>query len=119
MAVQLTDLGRRVLAHLPIWVEDEDAHVALEGGPENSIRSYTLPDFTARLAEDPFTPPMDEEQVLTALEGLKAAGLASASGGKWRMLKRGHAALTAAPEPADQEPGAVVIDVAPARGVSA
>jgi len=53
MAVEkLSEFWRRVLGHLPVYAEDEAAHIEAEGGRDVSIRAYSLPDFTARLAED-------------------------------------------------------------------
>lgn len=119
---QLTDHGRRVLAHLPIWVEDETAHVDAEGGPDISIRSYNLQDFAARLAEDPFTlvEPDGERRPLTvdeceqSLDALVTAKLATKKNGEYRMTRRGRDALQAPVDQAQQTPGAVIVDVAPA-----
>jgi hypothetical protein len=60
MPQKLTELARRVLAHLPIWASDEKAHVESEGGPDVSIRSYSRADFTVRLADDPITRIVDQ-----------------------------------------------------------
>lgn len=111
----LTDLGRRVLGHLPVYAEDEEAHIEAEGGPELSIRSYTLEKFTARLAEDESSPDMDEGHVLDALTGLADSGLCGEDeSGGWRMTKGGLDALLA-PSEIDQVPGAVLVDVNPAQ----
>ena len=112
----LTDLGRRTLGHLPVWAEDEDALVEAEGGPEASIRSYDLPSFTARLAEDPFTPDLGETEVATVLNTLCEAGLATVDeeSGHYRMTQAGFDALHAPREDYEGEPGAVFMDLAPA-----
>jgi hypothetical protein len=115
----LTDLGRRVLCHLPIWAQDEAAFVELEGGPENSIRSYSLEDLTVRLAEDQsIAPTLTAPQVLASLTALKDAGLASDSSGAWKMLKLGKEALVAPIEPEKQVPGEVVLELNPAIGIA-
>lgn len=115
MAEQLTELGRRVLGHLPDWAADEKAHVESEGGPEISIRSYNLADFTARLAEDPcVSPSLDEAQCETCLDALVASGLASTKGGKWRMTKAGFELLTGPENKPEQVPGEVLVEVHPA-----
>lgn len=117
MAAQLTELGRRVLGHLPPWAADEDALIEAEGGPDVSIRSYTLAELTARLAEDPsINPPLDEGGVQLALEGLHAAGLAGRRGEGWRMNKAGLEALEAPVESAEP-PGAVLVELHPAKAV--
>jgi hypothetical protein len=120
---QLTDHGRRVLAHLPIWVEDEEAHVALEGGAGVSVRSYSLPDFARRLAEDPYTTvspdgvprPLTEAECKLSLDGLVSSGLASFDG-EYRMTREGREALEAPAPVEGQVPGSVTVDVAPAVG---
>lgn len=117
----LTDLGRRVLSHLPDWAEDEAAFVKMEGGPEVSIRFYTLPDFTARLAEDIYTkvddPPrsLTEDECKLTLDALIDAGLASEKDGEYRMTEAGRDALTAPEGKTEQVPGAVLVELAPAR----
>lgn len=117
----LTDLGRRVLGHLPTWWSSdvEAEYLESEGGPEQSVRSYDLPTFTRRLAEDiAIAPPLDESQVLDCLMALKDAGLASDSTGEWRQLKLGYEALNAPVEEEAQVPGAVVVDLHPAEGIA-
>src|SRR5207248_7289900 len=82
MAEKLTNIERRVLGHLPAWAEDEAWHVENEGGPEVSIRFYTAPDFTARLAEDLATEhpqrggPLTEAECVQVLNHLASRGLA-------------------------------------------
>jgi len=123
MATKLLNHGRRVLAHLPDWADDEAAHVEAEGGPEKSIRSYDLATFTDRLAEDIFTRvapdgvarPLTEPEVKLSLDGLIAAGLASEQDGQYQMTQAGRDALIAPAEEEDQVPGAVVLELAPAR----
>lgn len=116
---KLTDLGRRVLGHLPAWASDEPALIEAEGGVHVSIRSYDLATFTARIAEDQsIDPPLSEDAVLATLEALKQNGLASDSLGKWKMLKLGFAALTDEAENETQAPGAVVVELNPAVGTA-
>jgi hypothetical protein len=121
---KLTALGRRVLAHLPDWAEDEAAFVEMEGGPEVSIRSYDLPTFTARLAEDIHTRiddpprPLTEDECKTMLDGLVTAKLASHRGGQWRMTKHGRESLIAPEGKEDQVLGPVVLDLAPAQATT-
>jgi hypothetical protein len=109
----LSKLGRRVLAHLPAWAEDEAAHVEAEGGPEVSVRSYTRAEFTIRLAEDEcIQPKLTSADVDVALAALAEQGLAEERDG-WRMTQAGFDALHA---PADEgEPGAVFLDLKPAK----
>jgi hypothetical protein len=123
MPPKLTLLGRRVLGHLPVWVENENAHVKAEGGPDVSVRSYSLADFTVRLAEDPntfvkdddgLTRPLAEAECGMSLQGLANSGLAEETDDQWRMTQLGFEAITAPDEPEDQVPGAVVVDLSPA-----
>lgn len=116
MAEKLTDLGRRTLGKLPVWAKDEDAHVEAEGGPEVSIRSYTLPEFTVRCAEDPaIQPALSEAQVQVTLEALAAKGLAVERKDGWKMTKAGFDALHAPlDEDEEQTPGAVTVGLHPA-----
>lgn len=115
MPAQLTELGRRVLGHLPVWAEDEDAHVKMEGGPEVSIRSYPLEDLTGRLAEDPcIDPPLSQDDVASALAGLSGEKLAKSTADGWRMTKQGFEAITGPQEKPGQVPGAVVVETHPA-----
>jgi hypothetical protein len=115
MTPVLTDLGRRVLAHLPVWSANEKQLIKDEGGADVSVRSYTLPEFTERLAEDAsLNPPLTEAAVLESLAGLQAAGLASVDGEDWRMTQLGYEALVAPVEEEAQNPGAVVVDLNPA-----
>jgi hypothetical protein len=118
-APKLTDLGRRVLGHLPAWASDEPTLIEAEGGVHVSIRGYDLATFTTRLAEDQsIDPPLNEDGVLSTLEALKQNGLASDSSGKWKMLKLGFAALTDEAENEAQSPGAVVVELNPAVGIA-
>lgn len=111
----LTDLGRRVLAHLPVWSANEKKLLSEEGGADVSVRSYTLPEFTERLAEDAsLAPSLTEAATLESLTALQAAGLASVDGEDWRMTELGYEALVAPVEEETQEPGAVVVDLNPA-----
>jgi hypothetical protein len=122
-APTLTALGRRVLAHLPVWSSDEPALIKAEGGPENSVRSYSLPAFTERLAEDRSTVvveddekrPLTEAECEAALRALADQGLASDATGEWRMLKAGFEALHAPIEPDGVVPGPVVVQANPAH----
>jgi hypothetical protein len=123
MPPKLTMLGRRVLGHLPVWAKNERAHVKAEGGADVSIRSYSLADFTERLAEDPSTFLVDEAQVTrslteaecdVSLRGLADQGLAEETDGQWRMTQLGFEAITAPDEPEAVVPGEVVIPLNPA-----
>jgi hypothetical protein len=123
MPPKLTLLGRRVLGHLPVWAENEKAHIKAEGGPEVSIRSYSLADFTVRLAEDPSTFILDDHGVTrslteaecgVSLEALAHQGLAEEIDGQWRMTQLGFEALTAHEEPESNAPSEVVVPLNPA-----
>jgi hypothetical protein len=111
----LTDLGRRVVAHLPVWTSDEKALVEAEGGPDVSIRSYALAEFAERLGEDASTPTLSEAEVLVSLKALSDAGLAKEVSGKWKMTKLGYEALVAPVEEQPQAPGEVVVGLNPAE----
>lgn len=113
----LTELGRRVLGHLPAWAEDEAALIEAEGGPDLSIRSYTLDELVERLAEDSsIEPPLSDAAVQAVLGVLKSLGYASSKGGRWRMNKAGLRALVA-PVESNEPPGAVVVEMHPAHAV--
>jgi hypothetical protein len=115
MPEQLTDLGRRTLSKLPVYAKDEAAHVEAEGGPDVSVRSYTLAEFTVRCAEDPaIQPPLSEAQVHVTLEALAAKGLAVERKDGWKMTKAGFDALHAPVEDEEQTPGAVTVGLHPA-----
>lgn len=110
----LSYVGRRVLAHLPVWHADEPWLIEQEGGPEVSIRSYSLPELTARLLEDESTPDMDEGQVGLVLSELAKAGLCEDRDG-WRMTEAGYEALVDPTPPQDQEPGPAFLHLNPGR----
>jgi hypothetical protein len=116
--VILSNIERRVLAHLPAWAADEAAHVAEEGGPEVSVRSYSLPAFTLRLAEDPGTKvdgrSLDEAECLRTLQVLASRGFAEDREG-WRMTQAGFEALTGPSEESDQVPAPVDVALHPAQ----
>jgi hypothetical protein len=126
----LSDTARRVLGHLPVWTEDEEAFQAteLEAGATESIRSYGLSEFTARLAQDrsiPWSqtcgstaPPLNEEQVLSLLEGLAEQGLAAEDNGAWSMTQAGYELLTGPPavQPANLVGGPVDVELHEAQG---
>lgn len=124
----LSELDRRVLGHLPAWAADEAAHVAMEGGPEVSIRSYGLSEFTVRLAEDPNAVGLaadgtvrhaTESEVEQLLEGLVGRGFASRDDvdgvKRWRMTAAGFDAITGPQVLPDQIPGPVEIPLDPAH----
>jgi hypothetical protein len=114
---QLTNIERRVLAHLPVWHADEAWLVENEGGPDVSIRSYSLPDFTARLAQDASTKvqgrSLTEAECLQTLQVLASRGFAEERDG-WRMTQAGFETLTGPSEAEDQVPGPVQVDLNPA-----
>ena len=112
---ELSYVGRRVLAHLPVWAEDEAAHIEAEGGPEESVRAYSLPDLTSRLLEDGATPNMAEDVVATILEELAGAGLCEETADGWKMTQLGFEVLTDPTPPENQTPGPAFIDLQPAR----
>lgn len=122
---QLTELGRRVLSHLPDWAEDEEAFVRMEGGPENTIRSFTLPEMTLRVAEDIYTRvndpqtgqprPLNTTEMQLTLDALVAEELAYETGGRYYMTQLGFESLTGPEGKADQVPGKVVVDLAPGK----
>jgi hypothetical protein len=124
MPQRLTELSRRVLAHLPVWARDEKVHVEAEGGPDVSIRSYSRADFTVRLADDSSTRILDqagasrslnEAECEVSLRGLADQGLAVEKGGQWRMTRAGFATLHAPIEPGALVPGEVVVEANPAH----
>lgn len=117
--MELSYVGRRVLAHLPAWVEDEKAHVEAEGGPDVSVRSYTVAELTERLLEDHGTPDMTEAEVERVLEELSESGLCvERKGGHWRMTKQGFEALTDPTPPENQTPGPAVLELHPGKVAS-
>jgi hypothetical protein len=127
----LTNIERRVLAHLPDWAADEAWHVENEGGPEVSVRSYSLPAFAVRLAQDVNTQvegrPLTEGECLQTLQVLASRGFAEsfdkalAVGTEiasveqhWRMTEAGFEALIGPAQEPDQVPGPVQVPVQPA-----
>lgn len=118
--VELTKHGRRVLGHLPVWAEDEDAHVAAEteanGGSE---RAYNLSAFAERLAEDPEIAvtstkrSMTEAETQVSLDGLVADGLAELTPEGYRMTQLGYESIVAPVEDLEQVPGAVTVKMHP------
>lgn len=130
MSDQLTGIGRRVLGHLPVWAEDEAAHIEAEGGPrrvnpetgreEGSIRSYSLEEMVVRMAEDQSSPAMSAEWLQGALEDLEKSGFAfRTDDGRWRMSRSGFDALHAPAPEAGQVPGPVTVPLNPAVAESA
>lgn len=121
----LTDLERRILAHLPHWHPDEAWLIAEEGGVEKSIRAYALAPFGQRLRQDPFVvardvsgavrQPLDPE-IEAFLHRLADAGYAEQDEfERWRMTEAGQALLTAEPEAQVEEmPGPVTLELSPA-----
>jgi hypothetical protein len=116
--MELSYTGRRVLAHLPVWAADEDAHVEAEGGPGVSVRAYPLLELTARLDEDPSTPDMDRDGVAVILAELATVGLCEEGTDGWRMTQAGYEALVDPTPPADQLPGSAFVDLNPGHPVS-
>ena len=119
----LNDLERRIVAHLPVWVEDEAAHVAAETEVHGaSVRSYSLDEFTARMAGDPFSPELTREQVALALQACVHEGWAWRDGSgeepRYGMTKVGFESLHLRPEQTEQTVGSAVIDLAPGRAQS-
>jgi hypothetical protein len=127
---ELSYAGRRVLAHLPVWTEDEAALIEAEGGPEHSVRSYTLEDLTDRLLKDGATPDMDAPKVGEILAELAAVGLCETETrvvpgaaedepatevAAWRMTQLGLEVLTDPTPPEEQTPGPAFIDLQPAQ----
>lgn len=127
---ELSYVGRRVLAHLPVWAEDEAALIEAEGGEEHSVRSYTLEDLTERLLKDGATPDMDAPKVGEILAELAAVGLCeteqrevpAAEEGEapsevpaWRMTQLGLEVLTDPTPPENQTPGPAFLDLQPAQ----
>jgi hypothetical protein len=131
--VSLTDIERRVLGHVPVWAEDEAWHVENEGGPRRfdeetqrwvgSIRFYSLPDFTARLAEDRATQhperggPLTEAECLQVLEHLAGRGFVEPVAelpGAFRMTQAGFDEITGPEKAPEQLPGPVQVEVHPA-----
>lgn len=129
----LTDLGRRVLGHLPVWHPDEASLIEEEGGPDISVRSYSLDELHARLDEDPATVTMSVEEVEKSLRALADAGLAEVASKDvevpaldgestettyvehFRMTEAGLKALTEPEGKTDQIPGEVLVELHPAR----
>jgi hypothetical protein len=116
----LSDLGRRVLGHLPVWAKNEKALIKAEGGAKESVRSYNLQQLTERLLEDPHTADMSEDQVLVCLEPLVEHGLAEVDkDGNYRMTQAGFDALHAPRDDAEEQvPGEVFLDLAPAQATA-
>jgi hypothetical protein len=122
--VSLTDIERRVLGHVPVWAEDEAWHVENEGGPDVSIRFYSLSDFTARLAEDASTQhperggPLTEDECLQVLAHLAQRGFVEPVADAphaFRMTQAGFEELTGPEKAPEQLPGPVQVDVNPAH----
>jgi hypothetical protein len=111
-----SDIERRVLGHLPVWASDEKAFLDEEG--DGSIRSYTLPELTIRLAQDPCIPTRTENQVQTFLAALETKGYASEDDGGWSMTEDGLKALTDTPGLAEHEqtPGPVHVGLSSPNG---
>lgn len=133
VAPVLSELDRRVLGHLPAWAADEAAHIESEGGPELSIRTYGLIEFTARLAEDPNAVGMDltgasrhltAPEVAAVLADLVERGLAARDDigtegqdgfqARWRMTAEGFNELTGPERKPGQIPGPVEVPLNPA-----
>jgi hypothetical protein len=114
---ELSYVGRRVLAHLPVWVKDEKAHIKAEGGPELSVRSYSLVELTERLLADQSTVDMDEATVEGILKELAKAGLCEDRDG-WRMTELGFEVLTDPTPPEEQTPGPAFIHLNPGVAVT-
>ena len=127
MHENLTELDRRVLGHLPAWAADEKAHIKMEGGPQFSIRTYNLTDFTERLGEDPNAVGVDangdvrhasEPEVAALLGQLVERGLAERDDAgdeqRWRMTEAGFEAITGPEKKPDQIPGPIEVPLNPA-----
>lgn len=119
----LNDLERKIVGHLPVWAADEQAHVEAEGGPENSVRCYTLQELHERLLEDvSIRPPLSAEGLALALGELARMGLVSRDGSgvrpTFRMTEAGFEALHEPVDEADQVVGAVTIALNPAHSAS-
>lgn len=114
---ELSYVGRRVLAHLPVWAADEAAHVEAEGGPEQSIRAYSLEALHERLAEDQATPDMEGEQLVRIIDELAAQGLCEPSPDGFRMTQKGFEVLTDPTEPEGQSQniGSAFVELHPAE----
>lgn len=122
--MSLTNIERRVLGHVPVWAEDEAWHVENEGGPDVSIRFYSLPDFTVRLAEDASTEhperggPLTEQECYQVLEHLASRGFLEPvvdCPGAYRMTQAGFEELTGPEKAPEQLPGPVEVPLNPAH----
>lgn len=118
---RLTELGRRVLGHLPVFHPDEDWLIEQEGGPEVSVRSYTLGQLTERLAEDASThvdgvPSLSPTVVQDALNLLAGEGFCVVDeAGNWRMTQLGLEAIVHVHDDQPEAPaGAVTVPLHPA-----
>jgi hypothetical protein len=116
--MELSYAARRILGNLPVWHPDEAWLIEQEGGPEQSVRSYSLPALTARLLEDRGTPDMDEAKVAEQLGELAGAGLCEEAEDGWRMTQFGFEVLTDPTPVEDREPGPALIELHPAEHVS-
>lgn len=120
----LNDLERKIVGHLPVWAADEEAHVEAEGGPDASVRCYTLVQLHERLLEDvSIQPPLELGALAVALAELVRMGLVSRDGtgdepATFRMTEQGFGALHAPVEEQDQVVGAVTIALNPAHSAS-
>ena len=129
---QVTDLGRRILGHLPVWVADEQATVEAQGGAQIAEVAFTTKELTERLAEDPFTRykngtetrPMTEAEVQHAVESLQKQGLCELAAGVappategWKMTETGYNFMQEPPTSADP-PGVAVIELSGISGVT-
>ena len=113
--IQLSYVGRRVLAHLPVWAEDEAAHIEAEGGVENSIRAYSLAALTVRLGEDQSCPRLDEAALEQQLRELAGVNFCVEAEDGWRMTQAGFEFLTDPTEKGDpnREPEPAIVNLNP------
>lgn len=114
---QLSYIGRRVLAHLPVWAPNEKAHIKAEGGPEVSVRAYDVTALEVRLGDDTATPAMSLGELAAVLAELMTQGCCEETPEGWRMTQQGFAVLTDPTEPEGQarEVGSAFVDLHPAE----
>jgi hypothetical protein len=115
----LSDLGRRMLGQLPAWAKDEKAVIKAETAENGgSVRAYSTAQLTEFFAESPYVPSMSEDDVLERMDELAEAGYCEQDEKEeWHMTQEGFQEIHAPREdPAEMEPGAAVVELAPAQG---
>lgn len=92
------NISRRILGNVPQYrpvpewkaLQDE----AAAAGLKPHVQQMTAEDLVLVLDRDPHTEDLTEEEVLSELEDMEAAGLVQQSSEKWSMTSAGLDALT-------------------------